>query len=154
MKRQKKRAAVLQCCAAISLVIWLGATICCTFLCACPDSTEGHHDTTARTEDNHSHHDTNDAHDSDSECPVSGCSDNGICASLASVHFTPGNHVFVRARLDLVAMDLSCHLPQSSDLPQNFISKRHAKERIWVFTPEVCLGPAFRSLAPPHFSLS
>jgi len=21
----------------------------------------------------------------------------------------------------------------------------------WVFTPEVCLGPAFRSLAPPAF---
>ena len=26
---------------------------------------------------------------------------------------------------------------------------RYAKSREWVFTPEVCLGPAFRSLAPP-----
>ena len=26
---------------------------------------------------------------------------------------------------------------------------RQAKTRDWVFTPEVCLGPAFRSLAPP-----
>jgi hypothetical protein len=26
---------------------------------------------------------------------------------------------------------------------------RHARSRDWVFTPELCLGPAFRSLAPP-----
>ena len=26
---------------------------------------------------------------------------------------------------------------------------RQAWTRDWVFTPEVCLGPAFRSLAPP-----
>jgi hypothetical protein len=26
---------------------------------------------------------------------------------------------------------------------------RRAKPRDWVFTPEVCLGPAFHSLAPP-----
>jgi hypothetical protein len=25
------------------------------------------------------------------------------------------------------------------------------KPRDWVFTPEVCLGPAFHSLAPPVF---
>jgi hypothetical protein len=28
---------------------------------------------------------------------------------------------------------------------------RRAKPRDWVFTPEVCLGPAFHSLAPPAF---
>jgi hypothetical protein len=28
---------------------------------------------------------------------------------------------------------------------------RRAKPRGWVFTPEVCLGPAFHSLAPPAF---
>jgi hypothetical protein len=32
--------------------------------------------------------------------------------------------------------------PQSETL-------RQAKPRDWVFTPEVCLGPAFHSLAPP-----
>ena len=26
---------------------------------------------------------------------------------------------------------------------------RQARTREWIFTPEVCLGPAFRSLAPP-----
>ena len=31
-------------------------------------------------------------------------------------------------------------------------SSRQAKPRNWVFTPEVCLGPAFRSLAPPFLS--
>lgn len=29
------------------------------------------------------------------------------------------------------------------------IEIRQATPRDWVFTPEVCLGPAFRSLAPP-----
>ena len=29
---------------------------------------------------------------------------------------------------------------------------RQARTRDWVFTPEVCLGPAFRSLAPPFRS--
>ena len=29
---------------------------------------------------------------------------------------------------------------------------RQARTRDWVFTPLVCLGPAFRSLAPPFFS--
>jgi hypothetical protein len=28
---------------------------------------------------------------------------------------------------------------------------RQTKRREWVFTPEVCLGPAFRSHAPPVF---
>ena len=28
---------------------------------------------------------------------------------------------------------------------------RHVRPRHWVFTPEVSLGPAFRSLAPPSF---
>jgi hypothetical protein len=29
---------------------------------------------------------------------------------------------------------------------------RQTECRDWVFTPEVCLGPAFRSLAPPRFA--
>ena len=35
--------------------------------------------------------------------------------------------------------------PALSENPSN----RQAQGRDWVFTPEVCLGPAFRSLAPP-----
>src|SRR5438445_11298110 len=31
---------------------------------------------------------------------------------------------------------------------------RQARLRDWVFTPEVCLGPAFRSHAPPFSSLA
>ena len=33
-------------------------------------------------------------------------------------------------------------------------SFRQAKPRDWVFTPEVSLGPAFRSHAPPFISLA
>ncbi len=38
-------------------------------------------------------------------------------------------------------------LPDSTDN----VSPRQASPRDWVFTPEVCLGPAFRALAPPAF---
>jgi hypothetical protein len=34
---------------------------------------------------------------------------------------------------------------------ERFIS-RQPPDRRWAFTPEVCLGPAFRSLAPPSLT--
>jgi hypothetical protein len=33
--------------------------------------------------------------------------------------------------------------------PNEAVLSRQSRSREWVFTPEVCLGPAFRSLAPP-----
>jgi hypothetical protein len=48
-----------------------------------------------------------------------------------------------------------CALLAACDLlPQRELetrSDRRAKSREWVFTPEVCLGPAIRSHAPPVF---
>ena len=51
--------------------------------------------------------------------------------------------------ISLFAVLLETHaaLPALSDNPPN----RHAQNGDWVFTPEVCLGPAHRSLAPPAF---
>ena len=37
----------------------------------------------------------------------------------------------------------------ATDAEPTSVSSRQARTRDWVFTPEVCLGPAFRSLAPP-----
>ena len=46
--------------------------------------------------------------------------------------------------LPSVELDLDAAVPR----PQA-ASGRQAHSREWTFTPEVCLGPAFRSLAPP-----
>jgi len=42
----------------------------------------------------------------------------------------------------VLALDAAVPRPQA-------VFGRQAHSREWVFTPEVCLGPAFRSLAPP-----
>jgi hypothetical protein len=42
----------------------------------------------------------------------------------------------------VLALDATATQPQAA-----FDRQAHSRE--WTFTPEVCLGPAFRSLAPP-----
>ena len=44
--------------------------------------------------------------------------------------------------------DGSLDLDATATQPQAAFD-RQAHSREWTFTPEVCLGPAFRSLAPP-----
>ena len=46
---------------------------------------------------------------------------------------------------------LLCAAPQQEFAAPPSETLRRAKPRDWVFTPEVCLGPAFYSLAPPAF---
>jgi hypothetical protein len=46
-------------------------------------------------------------------------------------------------------ISLLCAEPQHVFAAPPSETLRQAKPRDWVFTPVVCLGPAFRSLAPP-----
>ena len=39
----------------------------------------------------------------------------------------------------------------ATEVQPKALFSRQARTCDWVFTPEVCLGPAFRSLAPPFF---
>ncbi len=48
-------------------------------------------------------------------------------------------------------MSLLCAAAQQEFAAPPSETLRRAKPRDWVFTPEVCLGPAFHSLAPPVF---
>lgn len=147
-RRQKKRAAILCCCAAVLLVSWIAATVLCSFICLCPDSTDGHHEHAEQAESGHSHE--NDG-GSDSERPDTP----EFCASLDSTHFIPSNQVLPKFKVEFImTVDLSSLLPQNPIDIENAFSGRQAKKWIWVFTPEVCLGPAIRSLAPPYSSLS
>jgi hypothetical protein len=40
-------------------------------------------------------------------------------------------------------------LDATAGAAESRLSRQAWTPREWVFTPEVCLGPAFRSLAPP-----
>jgi hypothetical protein len=48
-------------------------------------------------------------------------------------------------------ISLLCAAPQQEFAAPPSETLRQAKPRDWVFTPVVCLGPAFYSLAPPAF---
>ena len=62
---------------------------------------------------------------------------------------------FVIIKPILQPLDFLCPVLQARDLmlsaPKDEL-ERQAKPRDWVFTPEVCLGPAHRSLAPPSLA--
>jgi hypothetical protein len=130
------------------LLSWLAALVFCAALCAqtepapCAAKTHCH----AEAADSpHCHH-----HDSDSPVP----SHHGPCSSascqtlkdtLLSSKAAPAFHPVLLSlyTLPVFAVTLDGTDP---DIHHNF---RHTKTRDWGFTPEVCLGPALHSLAPP-----
>jgi hypothetical protein len=62
---------------------------------------------------------------------------------------------FVIAKPVLEPLNFLCRVLQARDqcLPRSKTNRSaKIKDRDWVFTPEVCLGPAFRSLAPPSLT--
>ncbi|MBE0541074.1 MAG: hypothetical protein IH623_06795 [Verrucomicrobia bacterium] len=115
-----------------------------------PDA-EHHHDAEVHQHATASHHD-------DGEAPQGHCGKNGCeeqCRCLATIQgFVQTPPVFVipnpisqpvtNASVLCAAREHVFAAPPSETL-------RRAKPRDWVFTPVVCLGPAFRSLAPPAF---
>lgn len=85
-------------------------------------------------------------HDGSSSAPESGAVCPTLKVFLASqvVEQTPAPELI---RLgELLATDLNEHLIARETAP---LLGHQAHFANWVFTPEVCLGPAFRSLAPP-----
>ncbi len=125
------------------LLVWMTALAFCSAECFLGDShcQPTHHDEQATT--SHHHHD--EAPDSEKH---DGC-DNSFCDSLQTiVHTASGNHLF---KPDFgLAYILDFAPSQISTIPQAEAQiSRQPPDRKWVFTPEVYLGPAFRSHAPP-----
>ena len=130
--------------AAATLMCWLAALVCCSAECLTGDSRcqPSLHDEPAAD----SHHDHEQAPDSDkhNDCPKA------VCDSLKNfVHLT-GSSFIAKAhfRLAYVAGFASPSQVFAVSAPETPIF-RQAWRRNWAFTPEVFLGPAFRSLAPP-----
>ena len=85
----------------------------------------------------------------DSCCPKPHApSEGSICITLKSALVSSDATTLVQPdfqllyTLDPLTLDVTAVEP-----PPSF--SRQAESRDWVFTPEVCLGSAFRSLAPP-----
>jgi hypothetical protein len=140
--RQHKLKPSLRICAAALVVVWLAAIGLCSTDCMGDDC---HADSAnikkAATTNGQSH-------DSDSH-------DDSLCASLHSVCPATPSSTLIKPDFGLAfTLDfISTRQIVAVTPPETFIS-RQPPDRDWVFTPEVCLGAAFRSLAPPRSSLS
>lgn len=140
---------VLRFIALATLLGWVGAIALCQTLC-CPASEAEHH---PGTSDVHAgaapvgeadHHHGNHHHNAPQK------EEPGFCSSLQSLTYSHNSiKIFKPALQPLYALTLELSLPhpEKNDVLASFFRQRSRCN--WVFTPEVCLGPAFRSLAPP-----
>jgi hypothetical protein len=112
-----------------------------------PDA-EHHHDAEV-----HQHATASDHHDGAASQPCAGKNGCKCGCSTIQVLTTTMTPIVIPKPVSQPVLNISllCAMlqhvfaaPPSETLPQ-------AKPRDWVFTPVVCLGPAFRSLAPPDF---
>src|SRR6185436_8447165 len=90
---------------------------------------------------------THDDHDAPAPAPTATCSTlkTMLAEADAPTVIAPHLHtLYLQAPISL-ALDATETQPKASFF-------RQSGTRNWVFTPEVCLGPAFRSLAPPSLS--
>lgn len=112
-----------------------------------PDA-EHHHGAEVHQHDTATHHDDGEA--PKGHCGESGCEDERCCSTIqaSTARMTP--IVIVRPVSQPVLHNfLLCATREHAFATPPSETLRRAKPRDWVFTPVVCLGPAFRSLAPP-----
>jgi len=136
--------------AAATLCIWLAAQALCAAHCdfgVCQGDEE--HPACHGPEPAQSHHE-----DGDSPAPAQNdSSTTAICLTLKDALVSGSGPVPVPAELHVLytvpplALDVTATEPAS-------LHSRQAKSCDWVFTPEVCLGPALRSHAPPFSSFA
>ena len=138
--KQHRLKPMLRIWAALSLLVWLAATGFCLTECAGEDSHSESAQMEQAAQSGSQSHDS-DKHDSH---------DDSLCVSLHSVCPVSPNSILVKPDFSL-AFTLNflstAHLETVAQA-ETFIF-RQPPDRQFVFTPEVCLGAAFRSLAPP-----
>jgi len=138
--RRHRLKPMLRVVAAMSLMFWLAAFTFCSTECLHADADHMEQATAA------DHH---DSHDSSKEEQH----DDSFCISLHS--FAPSSAVSELAKPDfrlVLTLNLLLPTPQFSIVEPKLSISRQPPDREWPFTPEVCLGPAFRSLAPPSLA--
>lgn len=136
--------------AAVTLVTWIGTQALCQAHCLF-DGCQGESD------DADQHTTAAVAHPDEGTAPQPSHQDHGEDASCLTLKsaltsnataslVTPAFSFLYALAPFTLAMDVTATGPDAS-------LSRQARPREWVFTPEVCLGPAFRSHAPPFPSL-
>jgi hypothetical protein len=169
ISRQPKINVGLRIVAAGCIVLWLLASSFCSVEHLFADD---HHHAEAATSETVSHHDgdhspeaeaaehahgeANHPHDSEQASHDShphDKSDDACCSSLVATAQLATPFVIVKPLLQ--PLDFLCPILQARDLmlsaPKDE-QERQAQPRDWVFTPQLCLGAAHRSLAPPSLA--
>ena len=131
-------------CAALLALGWVAALAICSSDCLGYHSDSGHATREAQTAPAHGHSDSDRHHEHD----------DSFCAALDSVCLAAAGPALIKPEFGLAFIQVFVSRPPAIALyePEAAIS-RQTPERAWVFTPEVCLGPALRSHAPPVISL-
>lgn len=97
-----------------------------------------------------SHHDDGEA--PQGHCEKNGCEDKCCCPTIQAFVQTPSAVVISKTvSQPVLIISLLCKAREHVLAAPPSETLRRGKPRDWVFTPVVCLGPAFRSLAPPAF---
>ena len=135
--RQHELKPMLRIGAAVSLMVWLMAVGFCSTKCLGTDSrAESAHMEQVATTGGHSH-------DSDKH-------DDSFCDSLHSVCPVSPSVAFEKPDFGLASsLDFNSTVQLVAVAPLETSFSRQPRTREWVFTPEVSLGAASRSLAPP-----
>ncbi len=136
--RKRKLKPVLRICAALSLLVWLAAIIACSTECRGDSHSESAMDQVASSSSQSHDSDKHDSHD------------DSICVSLHSICPTSPSPVLAKPDFGLAfTLDFisAAQLIAPTQLEATVSCQPPDLDK--VFTPEVCLGPAFHSLAPP-----
>ena len=148
--RQRKINPMLRICAALMLLVWVAASGFCSVepLFAHAKSSEHDSGKTAHHQDEAVPSSTDSGHSHDSDKHDDG--EHSCCASLTA---TPQSGGFVGLTKPdfgkLLSLDFIWLAQVLTFVQPETPSPRQTRAREWVFTPEVFLGPAFRSHAPP-----
>lgn len=159
VSRQPRISALLRVFAGTGALLWFVGTavygIVCVCNCAghkeaCAASASAVHEHAAEAHQHAtaSHHDDREA--PQGHCGKNGCEDKCRCSTIQGFVQTPLAVVIPKpVSQPVLIISILCAVRQHVFAAPPSETLRRAKPRDWVFTPEVCLGPAFRSHAPP-----
>jgi len=144
---------LLRWCAAVTLVAWVGAQALCQAHCMSGGCNDESDDLACRTTAAAAPHHAEDDHGSQ-PCHHDQGAD-ASCTTLKSVLVGNGaSPIFTPQFLQLFTLPPFALTLDARCVEASAIFSRQARPSDWVFTPEVCLGPALRSHAPPFSSLT
>lgn len=145
--RQTTFSPLLRSFAAGALLVWVAAQVFCFAHCNFGVGHGGSEEASCHgSVPTQAHHDDGDssgpAHHDESSSAACSTLKSALVGSGSAALVQPDFHLLYTLAPVALMLDMTAAEPTSP-------SSRQAKARDWVFTPEVSLGPAFRSLAPP-----